>query len=68
MSGGVANADIAFYFVHWLTDLAGAVPAPLNGAEKFVLKFPHSVLESFIRSFSVIHELAYASELSLIHI
>ena len=33
---GVAASDVAFYFVHWLTDLAGAEGAPLSGAEKFV--------------------------------
>ena len=42
-TGGAAHADIAFYFVHWLTDLAGAEPSPLAGSEKFVLKFPHAV-------------------------
>ena len=45
-SGGAADCDIAFYFVHWLTDLAGAIPSPLEGSEKFVLKFPHPVLGS----------------------
>ena len=50
---GVPPEDIAFYFAHWLTDLAGAVPTPLYGSEKFVLQFPHAVLGSFIRSFSV---------------
>ena len=58
----VAPADVAFYFVHWLTDLAGAEPSPLGGAEKFVLKFPHAVLDSFIRSFAVLNELAVQSE------
>jgi len=58
----VAPADVAFYFVHWLTDLAGAEPSPLGGAEKLVLKFPHAVLDSFIRSFAVINELAIKSE------
>ena len=53
---------VAFYFVHWLTDLAGAVPKPLEGSEKFVLKFPHPVLGSFIRSFGVINQLAHDSE------
>ena len=62
LSEGVAPADVAFYFVHWLTDLAGAEPSPLGGAEKFVLKFPHAVLDSFIRSFSVLNDLAVASE------
>ena len=42
-SGGATAREIAFYFVHWLTDLAGAEPTPLGGAEKFVLKFPHQV-------------------------
>merc|ERR1719335_909034 len=58
----VEKADVAFYFVHWLTDLAGAEPSPLGGAEKLVLKFPHAVLDSFIRSFSVLNDLAIASE------
>ena len=53
-----SNADIAFYFVHWLTDLAGALPTPLNGTEKFAAKFPHAVLGSFIRSFSCVQRLA----------
>jgi len=61
-SGGAAAADVAFYFVHWLTDLAGAEPTPLEGSEKFVLKFPHSVLGAFIRSFGVINELAVHTE------
>ena len=59
---GASPADVAFYFVHWLTDLAGAEPAPLHGSEKFVLKFPHFVLESFIESFPVIHRLANSTE------
>merc|ERR1712176_1002199 len=28
-SDGLEAADIAFYFVHWLTDLSGAEPTPL---------------------------------------
>ena len=59
---GVAASDVAFYFVHWLTDLAGAVPSPLEGSEKFVLKFPQPVLGSFISSFSVVNELANKTE------
>ena len=58
----VSSSDVAFYFVHWLTDLAGAEPTPLRGSEKFVLKFPHFVLDSFIQSFHVINELANRSE------
>lgn len=45
-SGSMSEADVAFYFVHWLTDLAGAEGAPLAGAEKFVIKFPHALLNS----------------------
>jgi len=56
------NKDIAFYFVHWVTDLAGAIPSPLAGAEKFVLKFPHAVLESFLMSFPVVKQLADKTE------
>ena len=63
--GGVTAADISFYFVHWLTDLAGAEGAPLAGAEKFVLKFPHVVLNSFIRSFPLMQQLAKLSETEL---
>ena len=45
-TAGVQSEDIAFYFVHWLTDLAGADPTPLKGSEKFVLRFPHQVLHT----------------------
>ena len=51
-SNGRNVSDVNFYFVHWLTDLAGAEPTPLHGAEKLVLKFPHPVLHSFISSFA----------------
>jgi len=60
--GGASPPDIAFYFSHWLTDLAGAVPTPLEGSEKFVLQFPRPVLGSFIRSFGVLNELAVKTE------
>ena len=63
--GGVTAADVAFYFVHWLTDLAGAEGAPLAGAEKFVLKFPHVVLNSFFRSFPLVQQLATLTETEL---
>ena len=46
LARGLTESDVAFYFVHWLTDLAGAEGAPLAGAEKFVIKFPHAVLNS----------------------
>ena len=61
-SDNLDSSDVAFYFVHWLTDLAGAVPAPLKGSEKFVVQFPHFVLESFIHSFPVINQLADRTE------
>lgn len=55
---GVDASDVAFYFVHWLTDLAGAEPTPLRGAEKFTVRFPHAVLHKFIGSFHVVQRLA----------
>lgn len=60
--GSVEPADVAFYFCHWLTDLAGAEPYPQEGCEKFVLKFPRTVLSSFIKSFKIVGELAVKSE------
>merc|ERR1711959_315714 len=62
VQGGVSSADVAFYFVHWLTDLAGAEPTPLEGCEKFVLKFPHHVLRSFVQSFSFVQRLTTRTE------
>ena len=59
---GISKADISFYFVHWLTDLAGAEPTPLKGSEKFVLRFPHPVLHSFIASFSIVGTLVEQTE------
>ena len=54
---GLAAADVAFYFVHWLTDLAGAEPTPLHGLEKFVLKFPQPVLLSLVNSMPLVQRL-----------
>merc|ERR1712217_591529 len=54
----IGKQDIALYFVHWLTDLAGAEPTPLGGCEKFVIKFPLPVLNSFIRSFEFVLKIA----------
>jgi len=56
------NSDVSMYFVHWLTDLAGAEPTPLRGSEKFVLRFPHPVLHLFISSFSLVNELVSRNE------
>lgn len=54
--------DVALYFVHWLTDLGGAEPTPLGGCEKFVVKFPLVVLNSFLRSFEVVQKIAHMTE------
>ena len=54
---GLDSADVAFYFVHWLTDLAGAEPTPLHGLEKFVLKFPQAVLLSLVNSMPLVQRL-----------
>jgi len=56
--GQSTSEDLAFYFVHWFTDLAGAEPFPLEGCEKFVLKFPQAVLNQFLGSFSIIVNLS----------
>jgi len=61
-AGEAGPADMSFYFVHWLTDLAGAQPTPLDGSEKLVLAFPHHALCSFIRSFHVLSDLATDTE------
>jgi len=58
----IGSRDIALYFVHWLTDLAGAEPTPLGGSEKFVIKFPFPVLNSFLRSFEIVEQLAKGTE------
>jgi hypothetical protein len=60
--GHASNTDVAFYFVHWLTDLAGAEPCPQEGCEKFVLKFPQKVLSSFLSSFSIVQDLSTLTE------
>merc|ERR1719326_641786 len=58
----IKERDIALYFVHWLTDLAGAEPTPLGGCEKFVVKFPLPVLNSFLRSFEFVQQIAKQTE------
>jgi hypothetical protein len=58
----VRPRDIALYFVHWLTDLAGAEPTPLGGCEKFVIKFPLPVLNGFLRSFAFVEQISYKTE------
>jgi len=63
--GRATAADVAFYFTHWVTDLAGAIPAPLRGAEKFAVAFPAHVLASFVRSFPIVQELAHSTPTQL---
>merc|ERR1719229_1967296 len=58
----IGKSDIAFYFVHWLTDLAGAEPTPLGGCEKFVVKFPLAVLSSFLHSFEFVKQITQKTE------
>lgn len=62
VSAGASELDVGFYFFHWFTDLAGAEATPLGGAEKFVIKFPHAVLSSFIWSIPFLTQLAQKSE------
>uniref|UniRef100_A0A7S4Q6U3 Uncharacterized protein n=1 Tax=Alexandrium monilatum TaxID=311494 RepID=A0A7S4Q6U3_9DINO len=58
----IGSRDVALYFIHWLTDLAGAEPTPLGGCEKFVLKFPLPVLNSFLRSFEFVEKIVCHTE------
>jgi len=62
VTGEAKPQDIAFYFVHWFADLAGAEPYPPEGCEKFVLKFPLKVLKQFVQSFSIVQTLGEAPE------
>lgn len=62
VEGSAPAHDVALYFCHWLTDLAGAEPYPQDGCEKFVLKFPRKVLSSFLDSFTTVSQLATKSE------
>ena len=63
--GSLGDTDIAFYFTHWLTDLAGAEPTPLHGLEKFVLKFPQPVLLSFVNTMPLVQRLAHTTPTKL---
>lgn len=59
------QSDVAFYFVHWLTDLAGAEPKPLQGCTKFACKFPVPVLNSFVASFAYLENITCQTETKL---
>lgn len=62
----LSRHDVSFYFVHWLTDLAGSEPTPLAGCEKFVTKFPLAVLNSFLRSFEFVQKIADYTETEVV--
>eukprot|EP00927_Polykrikos_kofoidii_P053515 TRINITY_DN48127_c0_g1_i1.p1 TRINITY_DN48127_c0_g1~~TRINITY_DN48127_c0_g1_i1.p1 ORF type:complete len:1349 (-),score=231.37 TRINITY_DN48127_c0_g1_i1:29-4075(-) len=66
LEGGAEQADIDLYFLHWVTDLAGAEATPLGGAEKLVLKFPHHVLASFLWSIPFLRSLTSMTETALV--
>ena len=46
----LTKRDLSLYFVHWLTDLAGAEPSPLLGCLKLTSQLPLPVLKSFMES------------------
>lgn len=56
---------IAFYFVHWLTDLAGAKANPLAGAEKLVLGLPLRALKAFVHAIPIVQRIGETSETEL---
>lgn len=66
VSSNASSADVGLYFLHWFTDLAGAEATPMGGCEKFVLKFPHKVLASFLWSMPVLGRLAAESETTVV--
>jgi hypothetical protein len=65
-NGRIGKEDLALYFVHWLTDLAGAEPTPLGGCEKFVIRFPMVVLNGFLRSFEFVHRIVDETETQVV--
>mmetsp|Transcript_2405 Transcript_2405/g.5120 ORF Transcript_2405/g.5120 Transcript_2405/m.5120 type:complete len:1794 (-) Transcript_2405:193-5574(-) len=60
-AGAAIDQDVAFYFAHWVTDLAGAEPSPFTGTEKFAAKFPPNVLQGLLGCFSIVKSLAAGS-------
>ncbi|CAE7918516.1 unnamed protein product [Symbiodinium necroappetens] len=58
----VSKRDLSLYFVHWLTDLAGAEPSPLFGCLKLTSQLPLPVLKSFMESVKYIEQLAERTE------
>jgi len=57
--GTASDRDVAFYFVHWLTDLAASVPTPFEGMLKFTTQFPDFVIRGFLESMPFLWRLAY---------
>mmetsp|Transcript_31167 Transcript_31167/g.85394 ORF Transcript_31167/g.85394 Transcript_31167/m.85394 type:complete len:1301 (-) Transcript_31167:128-4030(-) len=66
LEAGADEADVNLYFLHWITDLAGAEARPRGGAEKFVLKLPRSLLASFLWSMPYLSNLVTMSETMLV--
>jgi len=54
--------NVALYFFHWFTDLAGAQATPLGGAEQIVLRFPQKVMLSFLWSIPCVRHLSHEDE------
>jgi len=66
--GRAQESDVSFYFVHWLTDLAGAHPfgeRPWPGAEKLTVQLPMHVLTAFLKSFKFVERLAHSGEVKV---
>mmetsp|Transcript_25174 Transcript_25174/g.57877 ORF Transcript_25174/g.57877 Transcript_25174/m.57877 type:complete len:889 (-) Transcript_25174:35-2701(-) len=67
--GRASASDVSFYFVHWITDLAGAETydpeKPWPGAEKLTVKLPPHVFNAFLKSFSFVEQLAAATEVQV---
>ena len=67
VDGGASPADVSFYFVHWVTDLAGAIPTPLNGCEKLAVSLPPAVLSRILGSIEIVQRVALATPTQLLH-
>mmetsp|Transcript_15972 Transcript_15972/g.50151 ORF Transcript_15972/g.50151 Transcript_15972/m.50151 type:complete len:923 (-) Transcript_15972:47-2815(-) len=57
-----SQQDVSFYFVHWLTDVAGSVPTPLAGCERLVQHYPRELLRQAVSSFQVLRRLVDQDE------
>eukprot|EP00930_Biecheleria_cincta_P017951 TRINITY_DN14127_c0_g2_i3.p1 TRINITY_DN14127_c0_g2~~TRINITY_DN14127_c0_g2_i3.p1 ORF type:complete len:761 (-),score=129.69 TRINITY_DN14127_c0_g2_i3:576-2780(-) len=61
-----SKRDLSIYFMHWLTDLAGAEPTPLRGCQKLTSRFPLFVLHSFMHSLKFVQWLGEMTETEVI--